>query len=149
MPEKVTPELYWVVGTKDALSDFPASAKPFADKLISAATLAENCPPDEPSVEFWTTQVPKWEQVPMKARCLLAELEQYVMLLDYGQYAYAHAKRVAAEPPKLDPPSSQVQRSGALPSARGSAWGASKQLPFLCHHSPQGQNAGAVLHARL
>ena len=43
MPEWVTPKLYWVVGTKDALSSFPAAAKPFADKL-TAAKLAENCP---------------------------------------------------------------------------------------------------------
>ena len=31
----------------------------------------------------------KWEQVPKKARLLLARLEQYVMWLDYREFAYA------------------------------------------------------------
>ena len=141
MPEWVTPKLYWVVGTKDALSSFPAAAKPFADTglegssqpvLLTDAKLAENCPPNEPSEEFWTSSVPKWEQVPRKARHLLAKLDQYVMLLDYGEHA--SATPVGAEPPELDPPSAQVQHSGALPSARGSAWGAFKQLPLPVHH---------------
>ena len=46
MPEHAaqpTPRLYWVVRTKQALSGFPASAKPFADEL-TAARLGENCP---------------------------------------------------------------------------------------------------------
>ena len=126
MPEQCTPKLYWVVGTKKAFSGFPAAAKPFADKL-NAATLDVNCPPDEPSAEFWTAKELKWEQVPRKARHLLAELEQYVMWLEYDRYA--HAKPVAAETPELDDPFSQGQLPGALPSARGSAWGRFKQHP--------------------
>ena len=132
MPEQVTPELYWVVGTEDALSGFAAGAMSFADKLTDAA-LNEKCPPDEPSADFWTTnKVLKWDQVPRKARRLLAKLRQYVMWLDYTQYAYA--KPIAAAPPGLNDPSSQGQRSGALPSARGSAWSRPKQHPFLVHH---------------
>ena len=125
MPERLTPKLYSVVDTQKALSGFPAAAKPFADKLTA---LDDNCPPDEPSAEFWTIKALEWEQVPRKARHLLAKLQQFVMLLDYEEYAYA--KPVAAEPPKLDPPSSEVQRSGALPPSRGLAWGRSRQLPF-------------------
>ena len=110
LPEQHPPELYWVVGTKQALTSFPASAMPFADN-ISATALAEDCP-DEPSAEFWTTTTLAWKQVPKKARDQLAKLQQYVMLLNYEQYA--HAKLVEREPPKLDPPygdaSCQVQR---------------------------------------
>ena len=130
MPEQCAPKFYWVVGTMKSWLSFPAAPKPFADKLTAA--LDDDCPPDEPSAEFWTSPAPKWQQVPRKSRHLLAKLEQYVMLLEYERYA--HAKPVADETPELDPPSSQVQRSGALPSARDSAWGASKQLPFLGHH---------------
>ena len=50
LPEQHPPELYWVVGTKQALSSFPASAMPFADK-ITATALAEDCP-DEPSAKI-------------------------------------------------------------------------------------------------
>ena len=131
MPEHSTPELYWVVGTKDALLSFPAGIKPFANEL-TAATLDVDCPPDEPSEEFWTAPHLKWEQVPRKARHLLARLEQYVMWLDYTQFAYA--KPVGAASPEPDPPSSQGQRPGALPSARSLAWSSCKRLPLPVHH---------------
>ena len=130
MPEQFTPELYWVVGTKDALLSFPAGIKPFANKL-TAATMAENCPPDEPSEEFWTAPELKWEQVPRKARHLLAKLQQYVMWLDYREFAYANP--VGAASPEPDPPSSQVQRSGALPAARSLARGSCKLPLSVCH----------------
>ncbi len=114
MPAQLTPELYWVVGTKDSLLSFPAGIKPFANEL-NAAALDENCPPDEPSEEFWTAPVLKWEQVPRKAWHLLAKLEQYVTWLEYRAFAYANP--VAAASPEPDPPSSQVQHSGPLPLA--------------------------------
>ena len=47
MPQQFTPELYWVVGTKDALLSFPAGIKPFAHEL-NAATRADDCPPMNP-----------------------------------------------------------------------------------------------------
>ena len=84
LPEQLTPELVWVMGTKEALSGFPASAMPFSDKL-NAARLAEDYP-DEPSAEFWTSTSLEWRQVPRKARHLLAKLQQYVMWLDYTRY---------------------------------------------------------------
>ena len=119
MPEWVTPQLYWVVGTTDALSSFPAAAKPFADKLTAAK----------------------------KAWHLLANLEQYVMLLDYGEYALAEP--VGAEPPKLDPhlPRCSVLGLCPLPVAQPGEPPSS----FLCLFttSPQGQDAGAVLRASL
>ena len=116
LPERHPPELYWVVGIKQTLSSFSACAMPFADEL-SATTLPEDCP-DEPSAEFWTTATLEWKQVPKKARHLLAKLQQYVMLLRYEQYAYAEPAGAA--------PSSQVQRSGALPPARSFAWSSCK-----------------------
>ncbi len=86
LPEQLTPELYWVVGTKQTMSDFPASAMPFADQL-DAATIDEDCP-DEPSADFWTTTTLEWKQVPRKARNLLAKLRQYVMWLDYSRFKH-------------------------------------------------------------
>ena len=106
LPEQHPPELYWVVGTKQALLSFPASAVPFADK-ISVTALAEDCP-DEPTAE-WTSATLEWKQVPKKARHQLAKLQQYVMLLDHAYEQHAYAKPVGSGPPKLDPPYSQVQ----------------------------------------
>ena len=79
MPEQLTPKFYWAVGTMKSWASFPAAPNPFADKLTAA--LDDDCPPDEPSEEFLTSAALKWEQVPRKARHLLAKLEQYVMLL--------------------------------------------------------------------
>ena len=84
LPEQLTPDLYWVVGTKKALSGFHASAMPFADQL-NAATQDEDCP-EEPSAEFWTSTALELKQVPRKARHLLAKVRQYVMWLDYTRY---------------------------------------------------------------
>ena len=101
LPERHPPELYWVVSTKQALSSFPASAMPFADKL-SATTLAEDCP-DEPSADFWTTATLEWKQVPRKARHLLAKLRQFVFWLDYAQLDNANpdGAECAKPPPSL------------------------------------------------
>ena len=97
------------------MSDFPASAMPFADQL-DAATIDEDCP-DEPSADFWTTTAPEWKQVPRNARHLLVKLRQYVMWLDYSRFKH-QAMQILVE---LKPQSWLPQRSWALPFAPGVA----------------------------